>query len=153
MTSSSASSVVDAACAGRGDADVRAYVATCLADEDFDWEEEENDDGDDADLLAAAVAKALSSTSTQAPPSSLLLSAASAVRASFGEMLSGAECCTSKEDEARVCAELALKLCPKEQGPGHGGDDGSVANGGGGSGGVGGSAEAPAAAEAAAASG
>ena len=123
MTSSpSASSVVDAACAGRGDADVRAYVATCLADEDFDWAEE-NDDGDNGDLLAAAVAKAtsLTSTSTSTPPSSILLPAASAVRAAFGEMLSGSGCCTSREDEARVCAELAVKLCPKK-GSGSNGD-------------------------------
>jgi len=126
-TSSSASSVVDAACGGRGDADVRAYVATCLADEDFDWEEEndgDDDDGGDADLLAAAVAKVSASSSTSTP----LLPAASAVRAAFGEMLTGAGCCTSKEDEARVCAELALKLCPKKNG-------GGAANGGGANGG------------------
>ena len=134
----SASTDVDAACAGRGDADVRAYVATCLADEDFDWAEENGDDDDDADLLAAAVAKvsssssSSSSTSTPVPPSSLV-TAASAVRAAFGEMLSGAGCCTSKEDEARVCAELALKLCPKKKemkGNGGGGEGGGgVGNG------------------------
>ena len=145
MTTSSASSVVDTAgrgdadvrasvdtaCAGRGDADVRAYVATCLADEDFDWEEETDggDGGDDADLLAAAVAKAAASSSTSTSSPSLL-AAASAVRAAFGEMLSGSGCCTSREDEARVCAELALKLCPKKNGNGHGAGSGGVGGGG-----------------------
>ena len=119
MTSAaSASSAVDAACGSRGDADVRAYVATCLADEDFDWADAEND-GDDGDAdLAAAVAKvSFSATSTSTPtPAPFLVSAASAVRAAFGEMLSGSGCCTSREDEARVCAELAAKLGPKKGG-------------------------------------
>ena len=60
----------------------------------------------------------------------LLLAAASAVRAAFGEMLSGSGCCTSREDEARVCAELALKLCPKKNGNGHGAGSGGGGGGG-----------------------